>query len=326
MIVLGSNETFANQDITAQVVLTFDSTPSQPSRQRIWFEVFFTNHENPDSQRTITFLTQNTGGTIDYGRDFREVVNGDDTNPHQVVIGPYIVPSSTVIKLKIESDNASDTDVSADVRMLIDDEHYRSTGRAAETSPLADSLEERTKSVDDRITDARMGALTDWIDDGRLDALLDLIKAKTDSLTFDGSNVLADVMAMAENVFDADVLADNTIDAGALTTDAINAISTTPEEIDTELTASHGAGNWNEAGGATVNILPLAGDPSASGRLVPLTITAYQHTTINATLSITDNDGDPVDLSAKDLALCAWHKDTPATTVIEMLARGTAQS
>jgi len=96
----------------------------------------------------------------------------------------------------------------------------------------------------------------------------------------------------------------------------------TPAEIDTELTTSHGAGDWNVAGGATVNILPLAGDPSASGRLAALTITAYQHTKINATISITDSDGDPVDLSAKSLALIAWHKDTPATTVLTMLSEG----
>ena len=36
-----------------------------------------------------------------------------------------------------------------------------------------------------KITDARLGALTDWIDDGRLDALLDAIKAKTDNLPAD---------------------------------------------------------------------------------------------------------------------------------------------
>ena len=146
MIVLGSNETFANQNITSQKVLTFDTTPGAPSRQRIWFEVFFVNNANPDSQRTITFLTQNTGGTTDYGREFREVVNGDDANPHQVVIGPYIVPASTIIKLKIESDNAGDTDVNADVRMLIDDEHYRFTGRTAQDG-VADSIERRIKDI-----------------------------------------------------------------------------------------------------------------------------------------------------------------------------------
>jgi hypothetical protein len=48
------------------------------------------------------------------------------------------------------------------------------------------------------ITVARMGALTDWINGGRLDLLLDLIKDKTDGLNFDGNNVLADVMALAD--------------------------------------------------------------------------------------------------------------------------------
>ncbi len=57
--------------------------------------------------------------------------------------------------------------------------------------PISDAggLDLDTKLANtNEITAARMGALTDWIDAGRLDALLDLIKAKTDSLTFTVAN------------------------------------------------------------------------------------------------------------------------------------------
>lgn len=40
-------------------------------------------------------------------------------------------------------------------------------------------------------TAARAGALTDWIDGGRLDLLIDAVKAKTDGLSFTGSDVKA---------------------------------------------------------------------------------------------------------------------------------------
>lgn len=42
-----------------------------------------------------------------------------------------------------------------------------------------------------KITDARLGALTDWIDAGRLDLLLDAVKAKTDLLNFHGTGATA---------------------------------------------------------------------------------------------------------------------------------------
>jgi len=42
-----------------------------------------------------------------------------------------------------------------------------------------------------KVTDARLGALTDWIDGGRLDLLLDGVKTKTDGLNFTGTDVKA---------------------------------------------------------------------------------------------------------------------------------------
>lgn len=91
--------------------------------------------------------------------------------------------------------------------------------------------------------------------------------------------------------------------------------------VDTVLTASHGEGDWTAAA-ASINILPLAASPSASGRLSDTRLTAYQYTTINATLSITDNDGDPVSLAGKTLALVAWDKNDRDIAIITMRTDG----
>ena len=74
-----------------------------------------------------------------------------------------------------------------------------------------------------KITDARLGALTDWIDAGRLDALLDAVKAKTDLLNFHGTGATAyvksdiieinDVAASAATEINANVTKIETVDA-----------------------------------------------------------------------------------------------------------------
>jgi len=71
-----------------------------------------------------------------------------------------------------------------------------------------------------------------------------------------------------------------------------------------------------------VTILPLASSPQATGRFTPVYITAYQYTKINAVLAIFDADDQPVNLSGKTIALCAWDKDDTATTVITMRSDG----
>ena len=75
----------------------------------------------------------------------------------------------------------------------------------------------------------------------------------------------------------------------------------------------------------TTQVLPLQANVDGSGRLAPNYLAAYQYSKIEAVLSIVDADGDPVDLSGVTLALVAWLKDTPGSTVITMRTDGDAE-
>ncbi|MCP4549637.1 MAG: hypothetical protein GY835_24545 [bacterium] len=88
-----------------------------------------------------------------------------------------------------------------------------------------------------------------------------------------------------------------------------------------------GATSLNFKGTASdgVNILPLASTVNASGRLDPNGLAAYQYCRLRATISVTDADGEPVDLSALTLALVAWLKDAPETAIITMRTDGDAE-
>ena len=72
----------------------------------------------------------------------------------------------------------------------------------------------------------------------------------------------------------------------------------------------------------SLTVLPLQASADGSGRLSPNYLTAYQYAQIEATLTILDAAGDPVNLTGLTLAFVAWLKDTPATTVITMRTDG----
>ena len=126
------------------------------------------------------------------------------------------------------------------------------------------------------ITAARMGALDDWINAGRLDAILDLILADSGELQTRLANMIeADVgdWRFTTNSLeqgpsgggggDATEAKQDTIitDIAALNdpTAAANAA-----EVETVLTAAHGAGAWSSSGGGAITFvytLTAGGDP-----------------------------------------------------------------
>lgn len=200
MIPIGGAKTFANEDITSPgYTLTFDTTPSAPLWHKVYFEINLLLRA-ADVQRTLTCTVQNTGQTVDYARVYPTVVDSEDSNYNQVVIGPFVLPYSTIIKLTIVSDYASDANVDANVRMLSDDAEYILHHFPAENGLVALSPASRLQVLDEltkasgagdlaamltaaaRLTAARAGVLTDLINDGRLDAIFDLILADTAEL------------------------------------------------------------------------------------------------------------------------------------------------
>jgi len=61
------------------------------------------------------------------------------------------------------------------------------------------------------------------------------------------------------------------------------------------------------SGETAVTVTPLSSQTSASGGVHKLFITGYQHANLGSwIITITDADGDPVDLSGCDIAMCFW--------------------
>jgi len=324
-----STGSFTSQNLYgAAAVANMTTLPAKPAFIRVEMHVTFT-FPDAASRQIIILMGKDDGGGNSNPTYLLWYGYTETATPNEVISLPpipMILPASAAPTVFwMWSDNALDTSVSCAVNIVAVDADYTFHYAATPGDAVADSPGQRNAAIDDLTQASGDGDLAAILEDtgelqtddvpGLIGALNDLDAAQVKTaLEADGSK-LDHLWETTEDDAGTRRLTENALEQAPSGTGA------TVEEIDAELTSTHGAGDWN-ASGATVNVLPLAGSPSASGRLSPLTITAYQHTTINATISITDSDGDPVDLSAKDLALVAWHKDTPATTVIEMLSAG----
>jgi len=127
--------------------------------------------------------------STDYDRIYAEINNVIESaaagNEFTITSDPLPVSVALGLKVDLKSDNENDTAVTVETKIYSVDVEYYLAYRAAETSPTADSLVERAKSVDDRtvlIVENTNELQSDWKDGGRLDLLIDGIKTETDKI------------------------------------------------------------------------------------------------------------------------------------------------
>lgn len=69
-------------------------------------------------------------------------------------------------------------------------------------------------------------------------------------------------------------------------------------------------------GTSTITVLPYTGTAAGTGELSSHQLVAYQHSAATFALGVYDADGDPVDLSGRNLAWVAYDPNDPATSVL----------
>jgi len=149
-----ANVSFEGQDISSYVLAdAFGDLPASPARHRVILHLKFTFNANSEKTRNIRFRVYNSPA-VDayyYADVYRSLYNAEEGDTAYCELGPFVLDVSGGLKLGVQSDEATDTDVDMTARLMSEDVEYYLAWRAAEGSPTASSPIERIKTVDDAI-------------------------------------------------------------------------------------------------------------------------------------------------------------------------------
>lgn len=148
-----ANISFSGADISDyKVADAFSGLPESPGRHRVVLRFEFAFHPNSETTRNIRFRVYNGAVTGYYYVDvYRSLYNAEEGDTAYCELGPFLLDVAGGLKLGVQSDEATDTDVDMTARLMSEDVEYYLAWRAAEGSPTASSPIERIKTVDDAI-------------------------------------------------------------------------------------------------------------------------------------------------------------------------------